>query len=131
MSQIGPLIYGITQILNKALLSLHSFPSRELAEGSPYYEAFRRSEREVLFCYDEHDEITMLQMREFDRKLLRSVESEMAGDEQDSEKDQPAGMLYACHCSRSRVTRGAFHQAFCQCFSLTNLLSANQIQGFQ
>ena len=23
-------------------------------------------------------------------------------------------------------TRGAFHQAFCQCFSLTNLLSANQ-----
>ena len=28
-------------------------------------------------------------------------------------------------------TRGAFHQAFCQCFSLTNLLSANQMQGFQ
>ena len=27
--------------------------------------------------------------------------------------------------------RGAFHQAFCQCFSLTNLLSANQMQGFQ
>ena len=26
---------------------------------------------------------------------------------------------------------GAFHQAFCQCFSLTNLLSANQMQGFQ
>ena len=25
---------------------------------------------------------------------------------------------------------GAFHQAFCQCFSLTNLLSANQMQGF-
>ena len=27
--------------------------------------------------------------------------------------------------------RGAFHQVFCQCFSLTNLLSANQMQGFQ
>ena len=26
---------------------------------------------------------------------------------------------------------GAFHQAFCQCVSLTNLLSANQMQGFQ
>ena len=26
---------------------------------------------------------------------------------------------------------GAFHQAFCQCFSLTNLLLANQMQGFQ
>ena len=29
------------------------------------------------------------------------------------------------------ISRGAFHQAFCQCFSLTNLLSANQMQGFQ
>ena len=28
-------------------------------------------------------------------------------------------------------TRGAFHQAFCQCFSLTNLLSANQTVGFE
>ena len=26
---------------------------------------------------------------------------------------------------------GVFHQVFCQCFSLTNLLSANQMQGFQ
>ena len=30
-----------------------------------------------------------------------------------------------------QVDQGAFHQAFCQCFSLTNLLSANQMQGFQ
>ena len=27
--------------------------------------------------------------------------------------------------------RGAFHEAFCQQFSPTNLLSANQMQGFQ
>ena len=33
--------------------------------------------------------------------------------------------------NESCFTRGAFHQAFCQCFSLTNLLSANQMQGFQ
>ena len=33
---------------------------------------------------------------------------------------------------RCRHTRGGvFHQVFCQCFSLTNLLSANQMQGFQ
>ena len=35
---------------------------------------------------------------------------------------------------RERVcgyTWGAFHQASCQCFSLTNLPSANQMQGFQ
>ena len=35
----------------------------------------------------------MLQLREFDRKLLRAVESEMAGDQADSEKDQPTGMI--------------------------------------
>ena len=34
----------------------------------------------------------------------------------------------SCH---SHKPGGAFHQAFCQCFSLTNLLSANQMQGFQ
>ncbi|XP_041459560.1 heat shock protein 75 kDa, mitochondrial-like [Lytechinus variegatus] len=63
-------------------------PSRELAEGSPYFEAFRRKDREVIFCYDDYDEITMLQLREFDRKLLRSVESEMAGDESSEETSQ-------------------------------------------
>ncbi|XP_072170714.1 heat shock protein 75 kDa, mitochondrial-like [Diadema setosum] len=56
-------------------------PSRELAEGSPYFEAFRQNDREVIFCYDDYDEITLLQLREFDRKLLRSVESEMAGNQ--------------------------------------------------
>ena len=34
-------------------------------------------------------------------------------------------------CCQNEQTGGAFHQAFCQCFSLTNLLSANQMQGFQ
>ncbi|XP_022086790.1 heat shock protein 75 kDa, mitochondrial-like isoform X2 [Acanthaster planci] len=53
-------------------------PSRELAESSPYFEAFQRQGHEVLFCYAEYDELTMLQLREFDRKLLTSVESEMA-----------------------------------------------------
>ncbi|KAJ8028051.1 Heat shock protein 75 kDa, mitochondrial [Holothuria leucospilota] len=56
-------------------------PSRELVEGSPYYEAFKKSDREVLFCYDDYDELSLLQLREFDRKLLRSVESEMAGNQ--------------------------------------------------
>ncbi|XP_038055297.1 heat shock protein 75 kDa, mitochondrial-like [Patiria miniata] len=53
-------------------------PSRELAESSPYFEAFKQQDHEVLFCYAEYDELTMLQLREFDRKLLTSVESEMA-----------------------------------------------------
>ena len=39
-------------------------------------------------------------------------------------------MTYRARCS-IWGGGGAFHQAFCQCFSLTNLLSANQMQGFQ
>ncbi|XP_033631452.1 heat shock protein 75 kDa, mitochondrial-like isoform X1 [Asterias rubens] len=61
-------------------------PSRELAESSPYYEAFKTQDHEVLFCYAEYDELTMLQLREFDRKLLTSVESEMAAPATNTEE---------------------------------------------
>ncbi|XP_071846995.1 heat shock protein 75 kDa, mitochondrial-like isoform X1 [Apostichopus japonicus] len=69
-------------------------PSRELVEGSPYYEAFKNSDREVLFCYDDYDELALLQLREFDRKLLRSVESEMAGNQgQADNADETTGTV--------------------------------------
>lgn len=60
-------------------------------EGSPYYEAFKKADREVLFCFDDYDELALLQLREFDRKLLRSVESEMAGDQGNQEDVSEAG----------------------------------------
>ena len=31
--------------------------SRQVAESSPYYEAFKATGIEVLYCYNEHDEI--------------------------------------------------------------------------
>lgn len=52
-------------------------PSRALAESSPYYEAMKKRDVEVLFCFESYDELVLLQLREFDRKQLTSVEKDM------------------------------------------------------
>ncbi|XP_002734835.2 heat shock protein 75 kDa, mitochondrial-like [Saccoglossus kowalevskii] len=52
-------------------------PSRKIAESSPYFEAAKNRNFEVLFCYDEYDELSLLQLREFDKKIVTSVENEM------------------------------------------------------
>jgi len=54
-----------------------SAPSRQLAESSPYYENLRKSEMEVLFCYESYDELVLMQLQEFDKKKVTSVEKEM------------------------------------------------------
>nr|CAD7427495.1 unnamed protein product [Timema monikensis] len=59
-------------------------PSRALAEASPYYEALRRKDVEVLFCSEPYDELVLMQLRQFDSHNLTSVEKEMR---QDKEKD--------------------------------------------
>jgi TNF receptor-associated protein 1 len=59
-------------------------PSRELAESSPYYESMKRKNAEVLFCYDPYDEITLIQLNQYDRKNLTSVEK---GLQQDAKTD--------------------------------------------
>jgi HSP90 family molecular chaperone len=47
-------------------------PSRELAEMSPYYEAFKKSGEEVLFMYTPIDDFVMNNLQEFNkRKLVR------------------------------------------------------------
>ena len=56
----------------------------------------------MLFCYDEFDELTMLQLREWDRKLMRSVETEMVqGEEPKSESE--TGMFNITLTSASRM----------------------------
>ncbi|CAF0721246.1 unnamed protein product [Rotaria sp. Silwood1] len=59
-------------------------PSKELCENSPYYEAIRQKGYEVLFVYESHDEVLLMQLAEFDKKKLKSVESEL---ETDTKKD--------------------------------------------
>ena len=59
-------------------------PSRDLCENSPYYEAIRQKGYEVLFVYESHDEVLLMQLAEFDKRKLKSVESEL---ETDTKKD--------------------------------------------
>lgn len=63
--------------------------SRELAESSPYLEALRRKDVEVLFCYESHDELVLMQLKAFDKFTLTSVEKEMR---QDKEAEDLSGL---------------------------------------
>uniref|UniRef100_A0A5F7Z7F3 TNF receptor associated protein 1 n=1 Tax=Macaca mulatta TaxID=9544 RepID=A0A5F7Z7F3_MACMU len=61
-------------------------PNRHLAEHSPYYEAMKKKDTEVLFCYEQFDELTLLHLREFDKKQLISVETDIVVDHYKEEK---------------------------------------------
>ena len=52
-------------------------PSRQLAENSPYFESLKKSETDVLFCYEAYDELVLMQLQQFDKKYMTSVEKEM------------------------------------------------------
>ncbi|XP_072459336.1 heat shock protein 75 kDa, mitochondrial isoform X1 [Notamacropus eugenii] len=61
-------------------------PNRHLAESSPYYEAMKKKNMEVLYCYEQFDELTLLHLREFDKKKLISVETDIVVDHYKEEK---------------------------------------------
>ncbi|XP_066498674.1 heat shock protein 75 kDa, mitochondrial [Hoplias malabaricus] len=63
-------------------------PNRHLAEQSPYFEAMKQKDTEVLFCYEQFDELTLLHLREFDKKKLISVETDIVVDHYKEEKFQ-------------------------------------------
>jgi len=54
-----------------------SAPSRQLAETSPYFESLKKEGTEVLFCYEPYDELVLMQLQQFDKKNVTSVEKEM------------------------------------------------------
>lgn len=61
-------------------------PNRHLAEHSPYYEAMKQKDMEVLFCYEQFDELTLLHLQEFDKKKMISVETDIVVDHYKEEK---------------------------------------------
>lgn len=61
-------------------------PSRQLAESSPYFEALKKKEVEILFCYESYDELVLMQLQQFDQKKLTSVEKDVRNDSDDPEK---------------------------------------------
>lgn len=51
--------------------------SRELAISSPYFEAMAARDVEVLFAYEGYDDLVLTNLQQFDKKNLRSIESEL------------------------------------------------------
>merc|ERR1711936_834844 len=45
--------------------------------SSPYFESLKKAGTEVLFCYEAYDELVLMQLKQFDKKTLTSVEKEM------------------------------------------------------
>ncbi|CAH8520505.1 unnamed protein product [Schistosoma turkestanicum] len=64
-----------------------SSPSRQLAESSPYLEAVRKKnpDIEVLFLYEPYDELVLMQLSQYDKKALTSIESMIADDMSDTD----------------------------------------------
>ncbi|XP_029644161.1 heat shock protein 75 kDa, mitochondrial [Octopus sinensis] len=62
-----------------------SAPSRELAMTSPYFEALQKKDTEVLFLYEPYDELVLMNLGQFDRKNLKSVENEIQDDKEDTD----------------------------------------------
>ena len=60
--------------LRENLKQKNPIPSRQLAESSPYFEALREKEVEILFCYEPYDELVLMQLQQFDKKKMTSVE---------------------------------------------------------
>ncbi|KAL1110507.1 hypothetical protein AAG570_008035, partial [Ranatra chinensis] len=65
-------------------------PSRVLAENSPYLEAFREKNVDVLFCYEPHDELVLVYLKKFMNYKLLSVETELRNQSVSSNKPDTA-----------------------------------------
>lgn len=60
-----------------------SAPSRDLAMTSPYFEALQKKDTEVLFLYEPYDELVLMNLGQFDRKNLKSVENEIQDEKEE------------------------------------------------
>ncbi|BES90970.1 Heat shock protein [Nesidiocoris tenuis] len=67
-------------------------PSRELAETSPYLEALKEKNVEVLFCYQQYDEAILMQLKEFSSCPIISVENELRRSSSNEQVLTPGGL---------------------------------------
>lgn len=82
--------------------------SRFLAETSPYFEALKKRDIEVLFLYEGYDELVLMNLGQFDRKNLKSVENEVYEDKEDVDTVDENGKIglffWVCgHISSSSI----------------------------
>jgi TNF receptor-associated protein 1 len=58
----------------------YAAPSRELALNSPYFEAVKQKDHEVLFFFEPYDEMVAMQLQQFKKKNLVSIEQDNIAD---------------------------------------------------
>ena len=79
-------------------MQLYCTFSRELAESSPYYEALKAKDVEVLFTYEETDEVVFAALKEFQKKDIVSAENYLMTDatspDSDVVTDETQGRLH-------------------------------------
>lgn len=69
---------------------------------------------QVLFCYEQFDELTLLHLREFDKKKMISVETDIVVDHYKEEKyeDSKPGLLLSHlsgpSCDAGQLSRPSF-----------------------
>lgn len=70
-------------------------PSPVTGRGFPRPDGSHFGSSQVLFCYEQFDELTLLHLREFDKKKLMSVETDIVVDHYKEEKfeDSSPGRL--------------------------------------
>ncbi|VDM30685.1 unnamed protein product [Hydatigera taeniaeformis] len=79
--------YGSRMRTGESNIFFLSAPNRDLAEASPYLEIIKKkmNEREVLFLYEPYDELVLMNLGQYDRKNLYSIEKVLAEDILDTE----------------------------------------------
>ncbi|KAG5450727.1 TNF receptor-associated protein 1, mitochondrial [Clonorchis sinensis] len=83
--------YAGRMVAGERTIYFLSAPSRQLAEASPYLEAIRKKspQIEVLFLYEPYDELVLMQLGQYDKKSLRSIETTIAEDAADTDSVGP------------------------------------------
>lgn len=59
----------------------------------------KKRDVEVLFCFEPYDELVLLQLREFDRKHLTSVEKDMRQDSGADKPTEQSGTFRIARCA--------------------------------
>eukprot|EP01027_Heterolobosea_sp_BB2_P006782 GEZU01010189.1.p1 GENE.GEZU01010189.1~~GEZU01010189.1.p1 ORF type:complete len:657 (+),score=315.31 GEZU01010189.1:74-1972(+) len=62
-------------------------PNRQFAESSPYFEAFKQSDTEVLFMYGAGDDFVMTTLQNYKKKKILSIESPEAEAKAENKAD--------------------------------------------
>ena len=54
-------------------------------------EAMKKKDIEVLYCFEPYDELVLMNLGQFDKKTLKSIENEMATEDKDSTAEVTGG----------------------------------------